>query len=209
MKNYNILSILFFACLTIISCKKDKEPITTDISGTHISVDDIKNYLPTHLLQKNASVVYKNSTGEEIVLQTTFTERTFNAEEQGKPYTYTQFFVRFSDTKNPNFSIELYGYGLYTSKFDVQKSIRAYLMPLNNGIGSIVSSEFKNGKALVRDIDTFMESVDGNGAVFNDVYIGKANDALAYSEIWLNSNEGITAFSDKNENLWTFVKFIN
>ena len=146
MKNYKIVSVLALFLFMTMNCKKDEKPtVVPDITGTHIEVEDLKAYLPNKLLTE-ASLVYKNSSGEEKLLTTTFSERDFKAKAEGKEYSYNQFFIRFSNEEDPRFSIELHGYGLYTSKFDVQKVISASLMPLNSTGSSLVSCQFENGK---------------------------------------------------------------
>jgi hypothetical protein len=205
---FGLLSVLIY-----ISCHKNDDALQ-DIASTHISIDELVAYLPESLRKKN-TVLYKNEDGAEMWLQTEYTKFTQARTEYDLTYTHDNFKVQFRKDEDPNFYMDMHGYGLFTGDKKVQKVVGAQILPpaiLASSSGSVsvlIRFETNSTTPMVTIYDNFEESLILQNKVFKNVYtaVNSYNPNNAYSEIKINSNEGIVAFRDKNDVLWVFERF--
>lgn len=213
----NIIKIFIFGVLLLsLGCEQDdtagtKSTINNNgelINADHISVHDLLDFLPDGYMNR-VDLIYKDQSGSEKKLKTAFIEGQRERTEYGRKYTYDNFVVRLFSEDDPDFLIEIDGYGLYRQTGEVQKVIATILMPRNPKGSSGVPVIFENGKPTVTMFDKFHESTTILGRTFEKVYFGNSwlTQYDAYSEVYFNFTEGVVAFRDAENKLWVFDRF--
>lgn len=204
-----VLFVLLLGC-------NNEEPLPTNPAEngndnqfvSHITIDEVLSYIPDELKNKTL-VVFKDESGNEKKLETSFIEDVKQRTEHGASYTREIFTIRYFSADEPYFRMELTGQGLYSSKLEIKKDLNAMLMPMNPSGSSSVTIEFENGQPVVSMFSTFKENIELNGKAFKNVFF--SNSSLtpydSYSEISVNSTEGVVTFRDETNTLWVFDRF--
>lgn len=208
MKKVIFLSMI----IGIMSCNKNKEPDTLVTENSYLKVEAIKEYLPSQYFNE-VKIVYKNQIGEERKLSTFAKESTTERMHNGIPYTTDQFEITLYDPTNTSFSIVLTGSTNYaTSGETIVLTLNGTLMPFNSSGTTWGTIQFKNEQPIISLGDDFIELYTIYGKEFNNTYIytGKNNEQVqysAYSELILNSENGVVAFRDMKNELWVSERF--
>ena len=201
--------IIFLSVLFIFSCK-DSETTKIDFES-EISISEMVSYLPSHY-KKEKSVYFVNDDQESKMLKISYLEGIENKTHNGNNYVAETFEATLYDPNNQWFSIQMKASANYSnSGNEIVKSISAILMPFNESGTTWASIKFENGVPKISLGDDFRESVLLNNKEYKDVFItiGKQGDVQheAYSELDINSEVGVVAFRDHNNDLWTFDRF--
>jgi len=198
-----------FLYLFIISCSKDKNTIGT-IDGTVLTTDEILKFLPPEY-EMQTDLLYKNSKNEIKLLKVKYLngneENTYNNSEK---YTSKTFSVSLYDPNNLNFTIVLLGGANYTEPNRyISMALTSILMPFNPTGTTWFKIYFENGKPIISKYDNFQNSLVLYNKTFKDVLVTKSTKFLdSYSELYINSFEGVVAFRDDLNELWVFEKFV-
>ncbi len=207
MKNliyFSILVSLFFAC-------DNKEDNTASQVRQYLKIDEVKNYLPESYFQE-ATLIYVNSEGTEKELHIAAEEDKVQRTHNNINYTTDHFEITLFDPNNLNLQISLIGSTNIASDDIIVTTLFAWLMPFNQSGHTQVQIYFDNNLPKVELFDSFNETITLIDKEFNDVYvvIGKNNLQEAYesySELSINSEFGVVAFKDENNDLWRFDRF--
>jgi len=199
--------VFLISVLLVLACSENENDLAvTTVEGHYLNVDLVKDYLPDFYFNE-AVIVYKNSTGEEWTLNTTSNESVREKTYEGAMYKAGNFEVNLFDPDNLNFHIVLTGSAQYSSA-GIGLNLGGILMPFNASGTTWNSVRFVNGEPVVGLGDDFNESITLYGRTFQDVFVRIGKDGFeqheAYSELDLNSKEGVVAFRDENNELWVF-----
>lgn len=192
--NFAIIFVLLFS----FGCNKE---ITDNI----LMISEIKNYLPNEY-RSNTTVVFKNENNEELSLLVHYKEEDKLKTLENKSYTTEEIIITLSNPLDGYFNIKIIGSGSYQKTSDeVYKSLEIGLMPFSDPGNTWNSIRFINGKPRIITND-FHQTITLNSNEFRDVFTRiKTQDG--FSELYFNKNEGIVAFSDRNNELWVFDRF--
>ncbi len=211
MNSYNLITILFISTILLLGCKNDdKNSTITPTINSHLNIDEVKDFLPS--AYKNGSIlVYKNENNEEWLLSTNYFEAIEERQFEGVMYKNDAFQASIFDSEDHSFQISISGQANYSKPYEVVKSISFDLMPLNPTGTVGVFVRFTDGQPIVNTFSNFHEKLTLNNKVFDAVYVGNSrlNGFEKYSEIYVNKNEGVVAFRDKNNDLWVFDRINN
>ncbi|MFQ5445571.1 MAG: hypothetical protein ACE5FF_01445 [Saprospiraceae bacterium] len=204
------LLILFCVCnlMFIYSCKDDEDTeLTKGIEGTHLKIDDIKAYLPIEF-ETGKKAVYTDANKNETTLSISYEEYTATAQYGGQSYLSDKVEISLYMAENPNFLIALLPGANYAVGNSIVRAISVVMMPGNQS-GSIIGSiKFdENGNPIHGMLDDFRETLNLQDKTFKDCFVLKNNAALAYSEIYINSDVGVVAFRDEVNKRWVFDRF--
>lgn len=207
MKNLIYISILigFF-----IACSHENENENAQF-GQHLKIDEVKNYLPESYFQETA-LIYVNSAGMEKELHITAKEITVQRTHDNDNYTTDQFEITIFDPDNLSFQISLVGSTNRFSDNIVATGLTGWLMPFHESGHTRIRVQFENNLPKVDIFNNFNETIFIIDKEFSDVYIaiGKNNlqeEYEVYSELNINSEYGVVAFKDENNELWRFDRF--
>ncbi len=213
MKN---LLFVFLVFQIFISCKEDiigvEQPIL-DIEGSYIRIDEVKDYLPDEYFNESR-IIYVDSIGNERILNTNAGESVEQLKFKDMNYKSDKFVVSLYDELQLDFNITISGNAGYINDgLTISKGILFWLMPFNQRGSTLTFFNFKEGKPYLYPGRSFIDSIDLYSNTFYKVLkvIGKDNNQKRhpiYSELILNSDVGIVAFRDKNDDLWVFDRFI-
>ena len=207
MKNLIYISILaglFFAC-------NHEDENSNAQFGQHLKIDEVKNYLPESYFQE-AALIYVNSAGMEKELHITAVEDIVQRTHNNNNYTTDQFEITIYDPENLHFQINLIGSTNFASDDIVVTTLSGWLMPFNQSGNTWIRIDFENNLPKVGLFDNFNETITLIDKEFNDVYIAIGKNNLqeqyeAYSELNINSEFGVVAFKDENNEIWRFDRF--
>ena len=177
---------------------------------SHLDTKGIEAYLPQEILKRESFVVYKKEEdGTEKHLRIYPNNGVFEGSYNGKEYTSDVFQIRLIDESNINFLLEINGSALYNDKGEIEKSLIALLMPGNQTGSSGVSLTFEENEPISGIYERYEKSIVLLGKTFLDVYTGGSSltGYEKFSEISINSNEGIVSFRDIENKLWVFDRF--
>ncbi len=203
-----LVSVLLMQCSEEINNNDN----ILQIEGTHLKIDEIKNYLPKEYFSE-LKLVYIDENGNEKVLNIQSVESIDERELKGMKYTSGSFKVTLYDEGDLYFQIVLHGSANYSNDGkSINKGLSAWLMPFNESGTTWARLRFEDGKPSFLWGDDFREEIVLFSKVFNDVLvtIGKNNlqeQYEKYSELILNSEVGIVAFRDEHNELWVFDRF--
>lgn len=200
-------NIIFLTLLFIISCKSEEPQFNYQ---EVVSVAHIKNYLP-HNYFESPTLIYKNEEGEEKQLFINFEENIVERNIADQSYSAEEIIINIFESESSNFRININASSYFVEENKITSDLFASLM-LFNPTGSTVNNiAFNENGPIVSHFDDFHSNLVLLGRKFSDVFvaIGKDWDVQydAYSELNINSEVGVVAFRDKNNDLWVFDRF--
>ena len=203
MKNY-IFIIALFAINT--ACKNGEVP-TTGIEGSVLTIEEIKTFLPSSY-KNESNIVFINAAGALKTLSVNYVEGTSEGTHENSTYTSEKLAVILFDPDNTTFQIKMNSSANYGHSGTVVKGLNTFLMP-NHPNMNFVRVSFENGQPTISLLDKFEETVSLLNKDFSDVYVNHERHppAEAFSDLMVNSEFGVIAFSDENGELWVFDRF--
>ncbi len=203
MKNVIYLILV----MLIISCSNESNDIgKLSTLSQHLKIDEVKDYLPNSYFEEVA-IVYKNNIGEELTLNVSSNESITEATFEDIKYRSDHFEVTLYDPENTSFQIVLTGSANHTSA-GVSVFLGGILMPFNDSGTTWSTVRFNNGEPIIVLGDDFNETIVLNDREFKDVYVAIGKQGFeqfeAYSELDINSKEGVVAFRDDMNELWVY-----
>lgn len=199
------LFILIALTVTTFSCKKDY--VSEDSFEENLKIDIVREFLPQSYFQKTI-LVYKNSAKEELKLVVNSKESSAERFFDQKKYTSEQFEITLYNPKNLLFQIILTGNTNYSNSGEIVTTLGGILMPFNSSGSTWSTIRFDNNKPTVSFGDDFHEKILLLDNEFDDVYVTIGKDGntqhSAYSELDINSKNGVVAFRDENNELWVW-----
>ena len=210
MKKLLILS-LFLSSFFQFGCKDNVAPETPNnlIEGTHLDIEAVKAYIPEEL-KAQKECVYMNELGDMKTLKVRYREQVTPRVLGGQTYKSDELEITLYDESDPLFQIAMIGSTNYKQDYTVTIGITVMLMPANPQ-GSILSGiRFdEDGKPIVTMFDDFSPSITLNGKSFNDCFLLTGTNPEAYSEIYINSEVGVVAFRDADNELFVFQEYLD
>ena len=203
MKNY----IFIIALLAINTACKNGEVPTTGIEGSVLTIEEIKTFLPSSY-KNESNIIFTNAAGALKTLNVNYVEGSLEKAHENATYTAEQLEVTIFDPENITFQITMIGSTNYGNNGGVAKSLNNLLMP-NHPNMNFVHVSFENGQPTISLLDKFEETVSLLNKDFSDVYVNHERHppAEAFSDLMVNSEFGVIAFSDENGELWVFDRF--
>jgi hypothetical protein len=208
-------NLLFIFSLTLFfqSCSDDSIIIDT-VEGSHLTIGELRDYIPNNYFEEK-SMVFFNESGEEWKLYSSAIESTKDRVHEGENYKIDKFEITLFDPDNLSFRIMIVGSTNYATDQEgevaIAKGINGMLMPFNESGNTWARISFRNGKPTMDFGEDFRESVTLNEKEFNEVFITIGKKGFephdAYSELDINSEFGVVAFRDENNDLWVFDRF--
>lgn len=193
--------------LLIFDCSSDSDQIKS-LEGTHINIDSLKSYIPLLLHIVGTKMIYKNLKGETRTLKIKYYKE-FTQDYTSELFNYKSdvFTLEMIDDLSPNnLKISIHGSGNYNGT-QLALGIFAILMPFNESGSMSGTILFKDGEPQVSPFDIFYSKLNLLGNSYNNVYVFTASNVKVYSELDINSEVGVVAFRDENNELWVFDKF--
>ncbi|MBK8955557.1 MAG: hypothetical protein IPM34_08380 [Saprospiraceae bacterium] len=199
MKNlFRLVLIIVSSCL-LLACEKHSLGFERVVS-----INEIRDYLPDAIF-KSGKVVYKNQWGKEWILDIVYREYINNLSYKTEVYEAEEFRITLVDT-SVNFSIVLQGGANYTDG-GLVKTLICYLMPFNES-GSLIFNIFFPLSVKKQRSSNFASLISINNKEYKDVYFAKSSSSQFYSQMFINRNEGVVAFEDRFNEIWTFDRYI-
>jgi len=186
------------------------DPIDPEFGqASNLKIDNILEFLPSHLKEEN-SLIYVNELGNKkkfLAVSAIVNEEysdgsgTYTAQqidisliEQDAPYPFT-----LALTGSAGYDGDIPGWSLHAFVYQFLTQEKTWLSLIFTESGEITTF----GAAKYDGTITLL------GREFNDVYskVGADNEGQAYnsfSEIMINSDIGIVAFRDRENELWVF-----
>jgi len=200
-----ILSIIIIA--SFISCNQDAAELTT--INEVLTVNALKEYLPAAYFNES-NIVFKNEMGDEWKLSTNAKESISDRMHNQKPYKAEKFEITLFDPDNTYFQIILTGNTNYATSGNLVLSLGGMLMPFNSSGTTWSTIRFLNNQPIVSLGDDFRDLYSVHGNEFKNTYLTIGKDGniqhSAYSELNMNSEQGVVAFRDENNELWVFER---
>lgn len=177
------------------------------IQGTYLKADGANKFLPT-AYKAQKKVLYKNQTGETKLLSIRFLADAVEYTWGGQTYLSDRIDVALYDETDAYFVIRVLGGANYSQNNQVVHSVAFDLMPGSEFwlLASVLLDE--NGKrSEPLFFGTFLAEVELNSRKFKECFFSENKGKDAFSELYVNSTEGVVAFRDKNNELFVFDKF--
>ena len=200
-----LLSII--CALTIIGCSSEDDIIRVNSEVEHYRIDYIKSYLPGGYFD-GSKLIYKNLNGEDLIMDTRHEESSIDRTHNGMNYKTDGFNIIMYNQQNTNMSIVLSGNVNLSAEGNVVATLGGVLMPSNQSGSTWSTIRFQDGQPAISLGDDFRELYSVHGMQFANTYIkiGKNGNEQhsSYSELNINSEQGVVAFRDENNDLWVF-----
>ena len=202
---------VFVLVLLIAGC--NSKPESPSIEGTHLSLTTIPDYLPSEY-QTDRTIVFRNAAGDLLSLQldqyTTEQELDF----EGQSYTSDVHHYTLQAQQGPlTYRISLSASANYTGTLAAPQPIESLLSvltpttPDESVIGIFLLANFQDGEiALMQNADRLAD-IELFDTTFIDVLRVYSSTLSALSELIINSDVGVVAFRDLDNELWVFDHF--
>lgn len=203
MKNISIILLV----LALLSCENEMEELIVS-ENEILSITAVKDYLPSSYFNQ-PNLIYINELGEEWKLSTNLNESITDRIHNQISYKTEQFRITLFDPENNFFQIVLVGSTNLSNSGNTILTLSGTLMPFNPTGSTWATIRFENEQPIVSLGDNFKEEYWANGRQYKNTYIniGRNNEQdqhSAYSELNINSEQGVVAFRDENNDLWVF-----
>ncbi len=201
----NLLTLAFI--LTILGCSQEDNLSNAEANNQHLKIDYIKNYLPSQYFNES-TIVYKNSSGEELKMVSQPKESASDRTHSGINYTTDEFNITLYNEHNSNMTIVLSGNVNLSTQGNIVATLSGVLMPFNTSGTTWSTIRFENSKPTINLGDDFRETYIVLNKEFSNTYVtigqNGSEQHSAYSELNMNSDHGVVAFRDENNDLWVF-----
>lgn len=211
----NILFVLLFSI--VFSCENDDKQ-GGDIQLVNeefiFSIDEVKNFLPEEYFSET-SIVYTNNNEELILFVDPIESKHDLSYSDGSTHESETFEIILYNPEDINFQIVITASPNLPDGNTSKATLNNVLMPFNESGSSWNTIRFENEEAIISFGDDFHSTLELSDRIFTDVYKRRIfpspnnpNQEVVYSELDINSNEGVVAFRDANNELWVFDRFI-
>jgi len=199
MKNIFYPSVLFII-LIFAACKKD-----SDKTLSHLSIEDLKEFVPYDSLNRFSKVVFINQDGDEKILTITKSIGQVEKKLDGKTYTVDQDEFTFRDETDTRYVIEL----LVTAQYN--SSASAVIEFVDCTLFTTVNNGFVPGISLYTDrphnrSNEVHEEITLNGKSFQNVFSNYTIVEIGerFSKLYYSKKIGVAGFKDGNSELWVY-----
>lgn len=203
------LVFLFLIFCVLNSCRKINDFKPEDIENSILDINEIINFLPNDY-KNESNLVFKNSLGVEKILKVNYTFFLEQKQFKGKVnYQSEKISIKLIDPNDPLFSIVIICSANYSEPDgkSIVKGLTAFLMPFNSLGSTLATLTFENG--IIIKEGNFEKTLKIYSYEYKDVYVNKSKESFnSYSELDINSDNGIVAFRDKINELWAFERFV-
>jgi hypothetical protein len=201
------ISLLSFFAICLLSCRKDRPDGSND---TYFSLTQMLSFLPTEYTT-GRKAVYINEQG---------TRRTFAIYRDSvralpittttkKEFTIEQLSIVLRDIDKPRFNILVGLSTEYSESFKKPFWTYSCIIPPQPKFGIMINATFDKDLKPVPEVSfgNFTPSITLAERTFKDCYWLKVSGQTSFSEIYLNSSQGLPAFRAENDELWVFDRF--
>lgn len=196
--------IAFIGVLFLTSCEKENSN-KLPFSESHLEINAVKSFLPASYFQ-GAKFIFKDLSGNEKEIHSVSTETTRELTEGEFTYMADNFNVLLFDPADEIFKIVITGNANYSSNGSPVRYLVAMLMPFNASGNTPGTIDFEEEGPIISQTVDFRSSIELNNKVYNNVFMNFGMNGLdrydSYSELDINSELGVVAFRDENNELW-------
>lgn len=211
MKNFKYALLIILSIALFSQCTKEepKPSPEIDYSGETISIAEIFNFVPEYLLKKS-TIIYKNASGEEITLKSTYNTQISEGKIGDVEYSTETFETRLYSESNILLNITLKASGIVWTDGTVSKSLIVMLMPFHPGGNLFLDISFEDGE-VTKELFSPSEipTIELLGKSFARVFKQKKmEDSDTFSEIFFSPIGGVIAYRDEHNDLWVLDEVI-
>lgn len=214
MKNvvYILIAVSYFACANDDRQLGENQ---TSAEEQFFTLKEVKEYLPEEYFSRQTKIVYKNN-NQELILEVDPVESTLDRNfGDGSTHDSEIFEIILFNPEDLNFQIVMSAFPNLPEGNTSRATLTSTLMPLNESGSTWNTIRFENEEAIVSLGDDFYAFLELEGKNFNNVYkregLSNPNNPaqpVVYSELDINSNEGVVAFRGSQNELWVFDRFL-
>ena len=191
---------VLFIILIFTACDKD-----SDNTLSHLSIENLKEFVPYDSLNIFSKVVFLNQDGDQKILTITKSIGQVEKTLDGKTYTVDQDEFTFRDETDTRYNIELLVTAHYSSSSStiIEFVDCTLFTTVNNGF--VPSVRLHTDKPPSRPNEVHTE-VTLNGKIFQDVFSNHTIIEIGekFSKLYYSKEIGVVGFKDGNGVLWVY-----
>jgi hypothetical protein len=201
MKNFLLFAILILA---FANCKVTEKAL----DGSHLTIEGPRKYIPFQYSTKQ-NICFTAENGESKCLRISYSDKTVEKQNESLQYSAEQIYIFLVDSVDTEVTI-LFSGGTNYWGVDQKKSIYVGCDLLNSDkcTWPFAFQVDKKGNPISDAFTKIEPTKTLNGKVFQEcITIKNFRCSDQYSEMVVNSEFGVVAFRDKNNELFVFDKF--